>query len=362
MLDSSLIVGDSSSTSSCSMPVCETASKELVALNRQIATLLGKAEKTDRPFPKDNWTNRRDSMAMGSHLEAQRLYRYARVFQNIVEQAQVGCLPVDVAHILLKMSTPVLTSILWQEHFPVGEYNKDINDRLSKIGVTSFNYARVREVLQTLDTGLQNVEDARKMWEQKTRIQRMIGNSLDFFPTPENIADLMVEAAEAEGFAEPFHFCEPSAGTGNLMHALLKKYEPTTITAIEVSYELVEYLKVQKFDTNVPVFVLNRDFLQTELAQSLWVVRRDVKGFDLILMNPPFRFEQEHVRHAYDLLSPDGILVSVMSAGIKFINNNKTRDFRNWLEDGRGYFSSLPASSFASSGTGVSSILVTIRK
>ena len=41
-------------------------------------------------------------------------------------------------------------------------------------------------------------------------------------------------------------------------------------------------------------------------------------GYDRIIMNPPFsnRQDAEHVRHAYDLLKPNGRIVAIMGEGV----------------------------------------------
>jgi SAM-dependent methyltransferase len=56
--------------------------------------------------------------------------------------------------------------------------------------------------------------------------------------------------------------------------------------------------------------------------------------YDRVLMNPPFHSEIEHVRHAYSLLKPGGILVSVMSNAIYTRQNRKTEEFwRDFKKD-----------------------------
>ncbi len=51
-------------------------------------------------------------------------------------------------------------------------------------------------------------------------------------------------------------------------------------------------------------------------------------------MNPPFSHQQDidHVMKAYELLSPNSILVSVMSVSFKFRLNKKSEESREFLE------------------------------
>jgi predicted RNA methylase len=347
-----VVKGDSTTTTSSSMPIHVKFNQD--GMRKHILSVMSRYEKMNRPFPEDNWTMRRDRQALSMHVEALQMARRGIVLQNILNQAQSGVLPDDVAPILVKLKEPVVRMILYMEKWPGGaDAYAEIRKSFSASGMTSENYGRVREAVLLLDTGAQDVENAKKVWEQQTRLKEMIGNGLDFFPTPENVANAMVEVVRGKGLGHPFTFCEPSAGSGNLLVALLKQLTPERITLIEYSYDLVEYLKVRKFNTEVPIEISFSDFKDYPTD----------KAFDLILMNPPFKEEIEHVKHAYECLNPvEGLMVSVMSAGVKFNNNKKTTDFRNWLNGVGGDMVSLPANSFASSKTGVSSVLVSVRK
>ncbi len=106
--------------------------------------------------------------------------------------------------------------------------------------------------------------------------------------------------------------------------------------------------------------------------------------FDVILMNPPFSRNQdvEHVNAAIQLLAPGGILVAIMSPHWTFAMDDASRDFRDRLsifKVGPGEeivaanmsnersglhvkIERLPENTFASEGTNVRTVLVTIRK
>ena len=51
-------------------------------------------------------------------------------------------------------------------------------------------------------------------------------------------------------------------------------------------------------------------------------------------MNPPFsnRQDAEHVRHAYDLLKPNGRIVAIMGEGVFFGSDKKAVEFRERLD------------------------------
>ncbi len=74
---------------------------------------------------------------------------------------------------------------------------------------------------------------------------------------------------------------------------------------------------------------------------------------DVILMNPPFSEEQEHIRHAYQFFKEDGILITIASNMILDRENKKTKEFAKWFKEVGGSEYSLPPNSFKESGTGV---------
>ena len=80
-------------------------------------------------------------------------------------------------------------------------------------------------------------------------------------------------------------------------------------------------------------------------------------------MNPPFENGQDidHVRHAFGMLRPGGILVAIMSPGPFFRSDRKAAAFREWFDAMGGERRDLPAGAFRESGTGVATVLVTVR-
>ncbi len=85
-------------------------------------------------------------------------------------------------------------------------------------------------------------------------------------------------------------------------------------------------------------------------------------------MNPPFsnRQDAEHVRHAYELLRPNGRIVAIMGEGVFFGSDKKAVEFREWLESVGGTSEKLPDNSFMDSSlpvnTGVNARMVIIDK
>lgn len=121
--------------------------------------------------------------------------------------------------------------------------------------------------------------------------------------TPEHIADLMVSYLNPSAEAS---ILEPSAGTGNLIQALLDAgYLPGNITIVEQNYELYHSCG-ERFDWKLDASN-HTDFLEwASLNQELG------QGWDYILMNPPFRKVRAHMKAAVSLLASMGELVAIV--------------------------------------------------
>lgn len=165
-------------------------------------------------------------------------------------------------------------------------------------------------------------------------------NSLNFFPTPNKIVKQMIDLV---GINSGMSVLEPSAGQGAILEELSK---------LGCKLSVVEIESINRKILEDKGFVLHgHDFLKYQ------------GSYDRIVMNPPFvkQADIDHVLHAFDLLNKDGILVSVMSAGIKFRTNKKTLQLKN-LIDINGEIIDLPEDSFKESGTRVNTVLVVLKK
>ena len=122
--------------------------------------------------------------------------------------------------------------------------------------------------------------------------------SHQFYPTPQELAELAVSYADIE---DGMAVLEPSAGQGGIAD-----YLPAGSMLIEVSALHCEILK-GKGHSNV----VQGDFLNISLGK-----------FDRIVMNPPFSDGrwQAHVEHAAGMLADCGVLVAIVpsSANEKF--------------------------------------------
>ena len=175
---------------------------------------------------------------------------------------------------------------------------------------------------------------------------------IDFFPTPPEIVQQMIELAELHSGMD---ILEPSAGDGAIIRGLQNAGVADSCSAIlvEKNSDLCDRLWKDYGHRHT---VVNLDFLE------MIALPEDIQP-TVVIMNPPFSKQQDikHVMHAYSMLREGGRLVSVMSSSFTFRENNLSRDFREFVAT-HGEVIELPPGSFKTSGTMVNTVLVILRK
>lgn len=158
------------------------------------------------------------------------------------------------------------------------------------------------------------------------------------FPTPPEIAEKMADLAELE---PGLCVLEPSAGTGNLIKAVLDRVD-TEVLAYEINQGLCSVL--ERAYPSYKLQVRWRDFLEVTEFQG---------QYPRILMNPPFEngSDIKHINHARKFLAPGGKLVALCA------NGPRQREAFMGIAD---YWEDLPAGSFKSEGTGVNVALMVL--
>jgi hypothetical protein len=163
-----------------------------------------------------------------------------------------------------------------------------------------------------------------------------------FFETPKDIVKQMIELADLR---PEDRILEPSAGRGAIAFEIIK---------ISPKVDVVE-LNPESFKALIGYFQneVQHDFLSL----------KNVIGYNKIIMNPPFSKQQDidHVLHAWGFLKTGGTLVSIMSEGTFFRQNQKAKDFRKLLEQ-VGYSIPLDEGAFKASGTMVRTRIVVMQK
>lgn len=168
-----------------------------------------------------------------------------------------------------------------------------------------------------------------------------------YFPTPAAIVDRMIEAAALPAGARVL---EPSAGSGAI--ADLLREGGHNVECVERHARLRDILQRKGHN------LIASDFL--ELSPPPY----PAELFDAVLMNPPFEGGQDcdHVARAWAFVKPGGVLVAIMGAGVTFRAQRPYSAFRAWVEEVGAEFADLPAGAFKESGTGVASVMLTMRK
>lgn len=159
------------------------------------------------------------------------------------------------------------------------------------------------------------------------------------FPTPQVIADKMVNYLNPEAGDK---ILEPSAGTGNLLKAMIDQgCTKDQLSIAEINGALSNQL-AKDYGRVYP-----GDFLD----RGHW----ELGGyFDKIIMNPPFKNGEDikHIKHALSMLTLRGTLVALCA------NGPRQRDALLNLAD---HWEDLPAGSFKNQGTNVNTALLVIR-
>ena len=170
----------------------------------------------------------------------------------------------------------------------------------------------------------------------------------EFFATPRAIANRMIELSSVKRFDIVL---EPSAGYAAIALALCVHNGALNLTVNDLNEQCFNALVLAGWET-----LLDRpvDFLSLD--------HKFDNDFDIVLQNPPFSKDIEHVYKAYDVLCEGGTLVSVVSEGPFFRFHKRDMAFREWLGNRNADIFHLPRGAFRNSGTDVKARLILVHK
>lgn len=136
---------------------------------------------------------------------------------------------------------------------------------------------------------------------------------------------------------------EPSGGTGRLLLAVKKIQPAAELVAVEIKANLADVIRTAY---RVPTHC--KDFLQCG---------GELGTFDAIVMNPPFANADDvkHITHALKFLKTGGRLVAICANGPR-----QSAALKPIVEEHGGEWEELPAGTFAESGTGVNTVLLSL--
>jgi len=155
----------------------------------------------------------------------------------------------------------------------------------------------------------------------------------NFYPTPDKLIGRMI--ARIKG--RPNLILEPSAGKGNIVEALKKRYDSRhcvgpEIQAMEADLELQACLRGKG------IKILDNDFLAYTGPDK----------FDLIIMNPPFDDGEHHLSKALDIMYRGQVICLLNAETIRNPYSNSRKALVRRLEEMGAYIEFIPnAFSFA---------------
>ena len=331
--------------------------KIIKTLEKSAASLENQSEKIDTDVS-GNWTHKRQRQADSNAKKKNRLLLWSKMLIRLSILWKEN----NVPELLSKVRNATdIDFILYNSYpdppdkdTPIGGWYREKYPKLLKkalsLGMRNKDESQcVRKALEEIViVRLTPEEEKAKLLKEKLKEVRGF-NLPGFFPTPDDLIDKMIQYSRLE---DDHYLLEPSAGIGSILDRVRFHNIQCKIDAVEIRPSLEKILRLKGYNSSC------EDILNTS----------DIKGrkWDRILMNPPFENGQdvEHVMHCFDyFLEQDGVLVSIMSAGVKTNQQIKYVDFRNWVEDLNGFFiDNGQAFKGAFNSTGVSSVMLVIQK
>jgi hypothetical protein len=177
--------------------------------------------------------------------------------------------------------------------------------------------------------------------------KRDLKKEFQFFATPPDLADHLVELAE---ITLDCSVLEPSAGQGALINAVHKQFPQLRVF----------YCELMDVNRNILAKLPNVGWFGNDIFDE----KNEFVKFDRIIANPPFSKNQDidHIRKYWDMLEDDGILVSVASKHWTFSQNRKETEFREWLDEIGADVDEIEPGRFKESGTMVGAMIIRAQK
>lgn len=179
--------------------------------------------------------------------------------------------------------------------------------------------------------------------------------SIQFFPTPIKVAMRLKELSGITSYEGTPILLEPSAGQGGLLAALDEDFKGEIIT-------------IEPNDTNSKILE-EKGYSPLKITFEEYFNKMALKGdnvpkFTHVLMNPPFSLGRDisHVKMAYNLLTPGGVLTAIISENTLYYTNPSNQEFVTWLKSKDAYIEPVPYGSFIDCGTAIDTIIIRIYK
>jgi len=174
---------------------------------------------------------------------------------------------------------------------------------------------------------------------------RNLKKEFQFFATPKELADEMVELAN---LCDTDEILEPSAGQGAIIKAINK-----VCAATPDCFELMDVNRA----------ILQKSGLSFNLIGDDFFTHKG-KKYDKIIANPPFTKNQDidHLLEMYNCLADGGRLICITSKSWVSGSQKKQVDFRAWLDEVAADIFDIEKCTFKESGTMVGGKIIVIDK
>lgn len=288
---------------------------------RQLAAGLDKQieSKLNPATAQQNLTPRRARIMEGMRRDGVRLQEIQQILTGMADAAEAGTLPSVLNNITNRKQVEYIRDkIAMAERAPeraeeLLRFPKDDEIYLRKMGMgTPERWQQAVDSVRQFIVGETPQQQRTRALAEAER--ELIGAKIPgWFPTPPQVTEKLLDLADIH---EDMQVLEPSAGTGSIADSIREQHPNAKLAVIELQDRLRRVLELKDYK------LADRNFLE------------HTGQYDRIVMNPPFEKNQDidHVRHAYDLLTPGGKLVSVMGQHAFFANDKKSKAFRDWLE------------------------------
>jgi phospholipid N-methyltransferase len=226
-----------------------------------------------------------------------------------------------------------------------GWYNKKVPQMQKKL--QKYNINNTTELIQAVEEYKIIYNSVNQYTSQKDQEIKKLSNQYklqqkgDINFTPASVVEKMIQYANINHNSKVL---EPSAGIGNIADKI--KGITNNIDICEQSYSFCELLKLKGFN------IVANNFLEYNKQNY----------YDAIIMNPPFSNNQDitHLKHAYNLLKPNGTLVCITSPHWTFANDKASQNFKEWIIEKNYFTEELPSGTFEM--TNVRSQIIVIEK
>lgn len=204
---------------------------------------------------------------------------------------------------------------------------------------------------------ISNVIDTGRITDYKKEFQA--------FFTPEHVVDIMTDMAEIESNDV---ILEPHVGKGNIIKGIQKVITKKNLKNISIYFNDINekfYSFVSENFQDSPECKVQRLLREPTDFLNITPIKLNINK---IIGNPPFTKQQDikHVKHMYDVLDHNGLLVSVMGTSWKWREDNLSTNFREFINinirNGDCSVVDLAPGEFKESGTNIPTCIVKLKK